>query len=139
MKNLVFLLLMVIVVLTSCNTQSNKKSLGDNPKSELVIKTLTSVDGVKSEIISDYNGDYFEARLCLYPNGEYGVENNLQAEKIDGVIHIRKSQLIDGNTNKQIRFKSPTDFLNYLSSKNYEMITQKKGRYDIDYTFKRKI
>ena len=131
---------LAIWLLSSCQTGNAQQA-----NSQLTMKITTFVGDVKTSVLSIENlGEYYEVTLSAFPDEEnggsrYGVRIDIEEGKfVNDVFHWKISELVDETTKEELWFKEPTDFLNYLSTKGYEMVEQKKGKYNIDYTFKKK-
>ena len=46
--------------------------------------------------------------------------------------------IVKDSKGTELRFVGSTEFLNYMLSHGYKMLDQQKGKYNIDYTFKKK-
>lgn len=130
-----------ITLLSSCQT---------NPEQpQLTIKTTTNFGDESVEVISTINDVYYETVLSSYIEDEtikgvLLVEKNvytvsdLEIFNVNGTTHFQYTELVDENTLEPLEFESPTEFLNYVASKGYEMVDQIKYMDEIEYTFKRK-
>ena len=134
-------MIILAISLLSCNSENSQQTVD----SQLTMKITTFVGDVETSILSTENlGEYYEVTLSAFPDEEnggsrYGVRIDIEEGKfVNDVFHWKISELIDETTKEELWFKEPTDFLNYLSTKGYEMVEQKKGRHNIDYTFKKK-
>jgi len=106
----------------------------------VIIKTTTrqSIQGKKTEdsVVGVLNTDYIEISLDSYDNAQH-YEANKDLEKTYKSTTDYKFVLLKviDNQGNPIQFKTSTDFLNFMSEKGYKMVDQKKGEYNIDYTF----
>lgn len=133
MKIKALLLLMLIsVILTSC----------EKHKSDLYILTST-INGldekqVRKDSLTMVDSDYFEVSLESMANGTlFKARKELSKPSIGKEFHMGYFEVVDGN-GKSLRFKTSSEFLNFMSLKGYDMADQTKSKYQTDYTFKRK-
>ena len=132
-------IVIAIWLLSSCQTGNTQQT----ENSQLTIKTTIFVGDVETSTLSTLSEAYHETELCLFSDKEtgrkyYSVRDDIEDFKIvDGVNHWKFSELVDENTKEPLEFETPTEFLNFFASKGYEMVEQKKGKYNIDYTFKK--
>lgn len=104
---------------------------------ELRIRTYSMLDTLGSPgIVTD---EYVEFTLgaVSYANRAtyYLADHDLPATKEEGY----KQVVIVNEADSVVRFKSPPDFLNWMSVRGYEMQEQRKKKHSTDYTFKRKL
>jgi hypothetical protein len=151
MKKLTLLLIPFIIV--SCNSSSVKK---DEPKDSIVpavvkviesepiyITTFTSFKkkdgemGLKTEV-SKVNTAYFEIDLkSMADHKRHQPTKDLEPLTSPETLHS-VSISITNEKSDPIFFKSSMDFLNYMDAHGYEMKDQRKLKYGISYTFKKK-
>lgn len=149
--------LFLSIIIFSCESKQNKikqidKSVKDsydtiinNTKSnDLYTVTWTGIvkdiEGVKviKDSVKKNNSTYFE--IGLYIMGDY--ETYTAEKKIVKPVVGRDFKSVSLNiTDKDgniLNFKSSTDFLNFMSECNYEIVAQTKYKYYTEYTFKRR-
>lgn len=125
------ILLLAIALFISCN-QTEK----------LYIRTYTTIteDGkqVTTDTVSAVNGDYFDIDLNSVNNGEHyiGSKNIESPTSMENFRLIRVA--VTDDKGDVLKFKSTTDFMNFMSVRGFEMKDQKDKRYGTAYTFKKK-
>jgi len=110
---------------------------------QLTIKTTTVVGEAKTEVVSIIKDAYFEAQLDACSNEKiglyYNVRNVIEEGKITNKVFTTKfSEVVDKSTKQSIKFKTSTEFLNFMASNGYDMVDQIKSKYHTNYTFKKK-
>lgn len=138
MKAILFTYFVCLLLICSCN--SSPKNF--NKFEKLIIKTtdVTGVDKkqVKKLTISEINTDYFECELMSQTDGGYHAQKNIVTPKSIEDFKFVFFTIVDKDS-KEIHFMTSTEFLNFMSSHGYELVTQIPNQYGGDYTFKRKI
>lgn len=140
------LISLAILMFVSCNSNKNSdnkqgEKSDKNESTTLYIKTTTSADEggkmVKSEKLAIFNSDYLEMG--------FGKVDDSTDYKANQVINVQREPTVKLTfltiTNKDgsdIWFKSSIEFLNFMSARGYEMVTQAKDGYNTAYTFKKK-
>ena len=145
MKTVDLFLISVIFPVSLCNCAfANVESAQGKP---IYTITYTYVfDDLSRELVLDetekntVNSEYFEISLyeLVDPNKGYSPKKEIYKSEI-GVDEEYKSitmHLVDQNDG-YLFFKTTTDFLNYMSAHDYEMIDQMEHKYRTDYTFKK--
>jgi len=128
----ILLLLFFSLIITSCGKQ----------KSELYIITTTVHGMDKQEVRKDtltmIDSDYFEVSLQPMMNGAiYKAGKDLVKPSIGREFQMVFFEVVD-KEGKKLRFKDTTEFLNFMASKGYTMVDQTKGKYNTDYTFRKR-
>lgn len=101
---------------------------GDN-KNTNTTKKLSTADETYFEITlsSGGNGTWWEAhRDIIRPTS---IENYNQ--KFIDIVDVTTPDTA------RIRFNGPTEFLNFMAARGYDMVDQKKAKSHVDYTFKK--
>ena len=134
MKYLGKILVFLILISVSC-TQAP-------PPTPLIhIKTTTAIgagdEQVKSEKVTQVTSNYFEVKLSVLaddPNSIAGgtIEQSGVGEPFKYVFFN-----IVSADEEVIKFKTPTEFLNFMTEHRYEMVDQKKSQNSTDYTFRK--
>jgi hypothetical protein len=146
MKKLSYFLLAAIITLSaSCSDSKNSSSSESSKESpQLYIKTITVTgaddNSVRNEEISTITTDYFEVGLSTSTKSSgvtYIPEKKLIEPTSMEDFKMKWFEIVDKDGNPII-FNSTTEFLNFMSGMNYEMVDQKKLKYRTDYTFKKK-
>lgn len=126
-----------ICLLLMCSCTNSPKGFSKFEK--LIIKTtdVTGIDEkqVKKETISEVN---FECELSAQTDGGYHAQKDIVTPKSVDNFKFVFFTIVDKDK-KEIHFMTSTDFLNFMSSHGYELVTQIPNQYGGDYTFKRKI
>ena len=144
------------LILFSCNSNQNDSKTIEN-KQELVntknsnsknnylyTKTCTGTAKGNSDVkvvtdpVTIFSSDYFEVGLYIMGDNEsYTAQKTLQEPVVGEDFKSITLYMTDKNGNI-INFKSTTDFLNFMSEHNYDLVDQTKSKYRTDYTFKKK-
>jgi len=145
MKNLIIALFLCFMQINVCNGDPLQAS----QKEKLYIKTVTITgwgsEQVTKEVITEVTNDYFEIKFFS------GVSDSDGRTAITSMTDLVKSIKLKGTTDfkhvyftvvnkdgSQIKFTAPTEFLNFMSARGYELFDQTKNKFSIDYTFKKK-
>jgi len=130
-------LILAMVFLSAFTMQTEK----------LYIKTKditgTAHKPITKETISVATMDYLEISLVKYPDpgkGDYfkaekEIRDNYSKDK---PINLQSISVVKDSKGTELRFYGSTEFLNYMSSRGYKMLDQKKEKYHTDYTFQKK-
>ena len=131
MRNMLFLLVIFYHAVICCNFSDT------TPK--IYIKTTTLIGQNKSDSLSIVNTDYFDVGLCQFVDRSKGyyagkdIENPTSTENFRSIFFKVSNE--DGS---ELYFKTSTEFLNFMSERKYEMVSQTTSKYCTDYTFKKK-
>lgn len=154
MKNVLSLVVLVMFAFYSCNTSQKESNSTENDKvaekteldntiPKLYITTFTFTDTGANQkadsAITVINSDYFEVSLYSLVDkskGYYAKKDIENATSLDNYRYIFLE--ITTKDAEDVYFKNSTEFLNYMSEHNYEMVDQEKHQYRTDYTFKKK-
>ncbi|KQN34425.1 hypothetical protein ASE92_12565 [Pedobacter sp. Leaf41] len=126
------LLIVALLTFTSCN----------NKEKPIHILTTNVVGMDEKQIRKDttitVESEYFEVKLSSVSNGEFYVAGKqLLKPKIGEEFKTEFFKIVD-EQGKELEFKTPTDFLNFMSKAGYDLKEQEKQKFGIDYTFKKK-
>ena len=134
----------VILQFASCNinqSESQSTDINSDENSTLYIKSVeaTGTDTSQMKInVSSVSSDYFEIGLEEAGNGSHYVAEKTIEQKMSMDNFKSSFFFIVNKKGEQMKFKTSTEFLNFMSARDYEMVDQAKKRYGIDYTFKKK-
>ena len=130
-----YLIPLVLLLVWGCGNSSNKISVltvhAKGPKETPVIDS--SFTYLKEK--------YFEVNLYSYTsdpaNMGYEAEKVLLRSPLHAEFEYKFLCIVDSDK-KRIRFSSPTDFLNYMSSGGYAVKDQTKFEHRVEYLFEKK-
>ena len=141
----------LIFFLFSCNqpvsnqNENKKDTKTDSSRlasKEIFIKTaITTENSSKKDLdsiisYSSIHSNYFEVALYSMEHGGYMAEKVTDESLVGEPFRMTLFVITDIKRNP-IRFKSSTDFLNFMSEHDYNMVTEMKSKYRTDYTFKK--
>ena len=133
----------LMLIISSCkNIPKTQTTIGKSPKAEKLFIKTTSATGVdknqiKTDSISEITSDYFEIRLGLLTTGGYGASKDVITPEVDKEFKYVFFYIVNAD-GSNIKFTTSTEFLNYMSARDYELVNQIPNNYGADYTFKRK-
>lgn len=136
MNNKLLKLALVIIVsaiftLTACK----------NSNQVIYIQT-SKVDGMddnqkRKDTITIIESEYFEVKLSSVNDGSYIAGKQILKPQIGKEFKTEFFKVVD-EKGKEMEFKTPTDFLNFMDKGGYEVKDQTAQKFGIDYTFKKK-
>ncbi len=146
----IFRSIAVIILIVSCQPKVKEGSSQDSKQTlsipKLYIKT-TEINGVdkkrieKSEI-TIVTSHYFEISLLTQTHSDGSVSYVPNKQLISPVsLDNYKSKdfyIVADEKGSAKLFESTTEFLNYMSEREYDLVDQKESKHRIDYTFKKK-
>lgn len=141
-NNLATIIILAFLIISCSKSEKNQESIPSTvqpPKVLMNLSTFTGVDEKQIAKDSNYylNTDYFE--IGLYPTDRNTYVAYEKIEKATSLENFKSVTLyISDNENKMLHFKSPTDFMNYLSDRGYEIQGKIQAKKHINYTFKKK-
>jgi hypothetical protein len=133
MKTKIILIAVITIISISCgNTPINKK---ENKVVNILLST--TIKEITKDSLYSLNDEYFICNLTQGKvKGENGYFADYEIESSSVGKEFKFVYLSIVNESKQtICFKTPSDFLNYMSESGYELNSQIKNKY----TFRRKI
>ena len=121
--------LIIITVFLACNETGNK----------LYLNHKKFIRDVESDSITIMGKKYFEIDLYHLEDKSlgYSAMTNTKNDIIDGSIHYYSLRVCDKD-GTEFDFKSPVDFLNFMSERGFEVSNSKESVYSINYLFKQK-
>lgn len=133
-KNLIFILL-ISLLLVSYNSNSS-------PKEEILYIKTEDITGsgpnqIEKETIGIINTDYFEVKLHAQTTGGFLAQKTIVEPKIHETFKYVFFTIVKEDGTK-INFPTSTEFLNFMSARGYDMVSQLEDQYGNFYTFKRK-
>ncbi len=125
----------IIIILSLISLTTVQKAL------PLYIVTITGTDSGKTEVKTTVTGAYFEVELASQTLKD-GTKNWVARKDIQksgvGQPFLYVFFYVTDEKGERVLFKTSTDFLNYMDSHGYAMVTQKEAKFHTDYTFKKK-
>ena len=126
------LLILALLTFTSCN----------NKEKPIHILTTNVVgmdeNQIRKDIATTVESEYFEVKLSSVSNGQFYVAGKqLLKPQVGKEYKTEFFKVVDGK-GKELEFKTPTDFLNFMDKGGYELKGQTDQKFGIDYTFKKK-
>jgi hypothetical protein len=139
---LIPLSLCLLLIISSCKNAPKNPSNDNTSRTEkLYIKTTTTTgtgkEAATKETITEVHSDYFEVGLDLQKTGEYSASKEIYVPKTGEkfkYIFFTISQE-DGT---MIKFNTSEEFLNFMSSRGYDMVNQIRNEYGANFTFRKK-
>jgi hypothetical protein len=121
----------MVALLTSCNHR----------ESTIYIITTNVVgmneNQIRKNTMTTVESEYFEVKLSSVNSGElYIAGKQILKPQIGKEYKTEFFKVVD-EKGKELEFKTPADFLNFMDKAGYEMKQQDKEQYGIDYTFKK--
>jgi len=103
----------------------------------------TSVIGMdekrtRKDTTTTVESEYFEVKISSVSNGEFYIAGKQLLKPQIGEEYKTEFFKVVDEQGKELEFKTPTDFLNFMSKAGYELKDQEKQKFGIDYTFKKK-
>lgn len=140
----VFFVALVIAAL-SCDSGAGSTQIEEagNKKLDLftTTKTFEKVGGVidSTTVVSKIESDYFVVNLEAMPDQSLGfiAEKKLQEPELYKPFKMSYFFVSD-EKGADIYFKTNADFLNFMSARNYELVTTSRLQFGYEYSFKRK-
>jgi hypothetical protein len=113
-----------------------------NKRAETLYIETTTANGSGNDmkvdkVVSTIATDYFEVSLEAQTTGGFLAQQDIVIPEV-GIPFKAVFFRICEKDGTNIKFMTSTDFLNFMSSHGYEMVTQIPNEYGGDYTFKRK-
>ena len=93
---------------------------------------------IRKDSITTIESEYFEVKISSVSNGEFYVAGKQLLKPQIGKEYKTEFFKVVDEQGKELEFKTPTDFLNFMSNAGYELKEQEKQKFGIDYTFKKK-
>lgn len=116
-------------------------SCGEKERPNLFIKTTevktSGGNQIKKTTISKVSEEYWEVTLASYDEGYYKATRDILKAKSLENFNV-KFFFVTDSLGSEIKFQNPSEFLNFAAARGYEMADQEKGRFNTDYTFRRK-
>ena len=134
----------IITILLLFNSCGQKKELPGVFIRTKEWRGLEKIEGAEpmpklvTDSITKLTTNYFEVELQSYHDGHYEGMKSLIEAQLDKEWNSKRFTMTDSIGN-DLSFASSTDFLNFMSSRGYEVSNQTKLPDGFDYTFKRKM
>jgi len=126
------LLMVALLTFTSCNHK-------EKPLNILTTKVVGMDEKqIRKDTTTTVESEYFEVKLSSVSNGEFYVAGKQLLKPQIGKEYKTEFFKVIDEQGKELEFKTPTDFLNFMSKAGYELKEQEKQKFGIDYTFKKK-
>ncbi len=93
---------------------------------------------IRKDTTTTVESEYFEVKLSSVSNGEFYIAGKQLLKPQIGREYKTEFFKVVDEQGKELEFKTPTDFLNFMSNAGYELKEQEKQTFGIDYTFKKK-
>lgn len=148
MKNQFSIFILIIFIILGCGDTTTKQN--SSPESikketataekELFVNKLTAsiIDGKedRKEEKLKINDEYFEISFAKQFE-HYIAVKDLENSILGNDITLVSISIVD-EAGQLVKFNNSTEFLNHMSDRGYEMVSETKGKSQTNYTFKRK-
>jgi len=141
----IFLIQIAVLMLACSGSSTDSKSVENTSPPEIIypkllINKMTGYDSsgtiARRDSIYAMKDDYFEISLDLLAKSDKYMANKKIGEfNVKGPIHLVQLYVVD-STGQNIHFSGTTEFLNFMSERDYELVSQMNKEYGTDYTFK---
>lgn len=139
-KSLASCIFLIFAVLWGCTA----------PRETEVVLQKTTATGTGDDQVLDYemirlDDDYFEISLYLRNDDKYSARQDvagtqsIEDDREVFLVLVDPASEPDGDGRLDpVIFETPTDFLNFMSDRGYEMIEENRKQSSTEYTFKKK-
>jgi hypothetical protein len=138
--------------MAACNTKQSQESSTAPPVEEvakqperlrLYLNRVVGTPQGKRDSVRVYESAYLETTLSMYSGAADGSTSYRAGRKLEDNFKSKTDYKFvwDNVTNEDgsdLKFKSSTDFLNYMADRGYDLVSKKDNQYSSDYIFKRK-
>ena len=130
--SMAILLMLAALTFTSCNHK--EKSL------HILTTNVVGMDEkqIRKDTTTTVESEYFEVKLSSISNGEFYIAGKQRLKPQIGKEYKTEFFKVVDEQGKELQFKTPTDFLNFMDKGGYELKDQLVQKFGIDYTFKKK-